>query len=183
MRELSLNILDICKNSTKAEATEVKITLCLNQSADIFSIEIVDNGKGMDSEFLKNITDPFTTTRTTRKVGMGIPLFKMSAEQAEGSFGISSTPCVGTKVIASYKISSLDRMPLGDLASTMQLLTCGDPQINFILKVTNGESDFDFSSKEVSEIVGEENMGEPEVTDYIYQMIKENTDEILGGKV
>ncbi len=183
MRELSLNILDICKNSSRAEATEVKISLCLNENADLFSIEIVDNGKGMDGEFLKNITDPFTTTRTTRKVGMGIPLFKMSAEQAEGNFEISSTLGIGTRVFASYKISSVDRMPLGDLASTLQLLISGDPQIDFILKVSNGKAEFDFSSKQVSEIVGEENMGEPEVTDYIYQMIKENTDEITGGKV
>ncbi len=114
---------------------------------------------------------------------MGIPLFKMSAEQAEGNFEISSTLGIGTRVFASYKISSVDRMPLGDLASTLQLLISGDPQIDFILKVSNGKAEFDFSSKQVSEIVGEENMGEPEVTDYIYQMIKENTDEITGGKV
>ncbi len=183
MRELSLNILDICKNSTKAGAAEVVITLSLNSAADLFSIEIVDNGSGMDSEFLNTITDPFTTTRTTRKVGMGIPLFKMSAEQAEGSFEISSTLGEGTRVFASYKISSVDRMPLGDIASTMQLLIGGDPQIDFNLKVASESGEFQFSSAEVAEIVGEENMCEPEVTDYIYQMIKENTDEILGGRV
>lgn len=183
MRELSLNILDICKNSTKAGATRVEINLELDEAKDIFSIEIIDNGSGMDSEFLKNITNPFTTTRTTRKVGMGIPLFKMSAEQAEGEFQISSQKGVGTKVFASYKISSVDRMPLGDFASTMQLLIAGDPKIDFILRVSNQSERYDFSSKEVANVVGEENMCEVEVINYVYEMIKENTFEILGGKL
>ncbi len=183
MRELSLNILDICKNGTKALASRVEINLSANFAQDCFEIEIIDNGSGMDGEFLKNIEDPFTTTRKTRKVGMGIPLFKMSALQAEGDFEITSKLGVGTRVKASYKISSVDRMPLGDIASTMQILIAGDPKIDFVLRITSGKERWDFSSKEVCEIVGEENMCEIEVLDYIYNMIKENSFEILGGKL
>lgn len=180
MRELSLNILDICKNSTKAGASKIEISIEVHEKIDMFSIEIKDNGSGISEEFLKDIADPFTTTRTTRKVGMGIPLFKMSALQAEGNFEISSKLGEGTKVLATYKISSVDRMPLGDLASTMQLLIGGDPQIDFVLKLKSNNGEEVFSSKEVSQIVGEENMQEPEVVEYVYQMIKENTNEILG---
>lgn len=183
MRELSLNILDICKNSTKAKATVVEIELVSSESKDMFSIEIKDNGCGMEEEFLKSIADPFTTTRTTRKVGMGIPLFKMSAEQAEGSFEISSKLGFGTRVFASYKISSVDRMPLGDIASTMNILIAADPEIDFQLRISNETSRWDFSSLEVVEIVGVENIGEAEVVQYVYNMIKENSFDILGGKI
>lgn len=185
MRELSLNILDICKNSTKAGATRVEISLVVEQSqkGEMLKIQIEDNGCGMDEEFLKSVCDPFTTTRTTRKVGMGIPLFKMASEMAEGEFSITSKVGEGTVTTATFLVSSVDRMPLGDVASTMQLLIMGNSEIDFLLHAEMVGNSFDFSSFEVAQIVGAENITSPEVMEFIYEMIKENTTEIFGGKI
>ena len=77
MKELSLNILDIVENSVKAGATLTEILI--EESSDILTITVKDDGCGMSDEIEKQVTDPFYTTRTTRKVGLGIPLFKMLA--------------------------------------------------------------------------------------------------------
>lgn len=116
MRELSLNILDIVENSVRAGATLIKVSVIAKDG--FLTIEIADDGKGMSEEFLRSVTDPFTTTRTTRKVGMGIPLFKMAAETANGSFDIKSKLGAGTTVTAKFEIDNVDRAPLGNLAET-----------------------------------------------------------------
>ena len=115
MRELSLNILDIVENSVRAGATLIKVSVIAKDG--FLTIEIADDGKGMSEEFLRSVTDPFTTTRTTRKVGMGIPLFKMAAETANGSFDIKSKLGAGTTVTAKFEIDH------GHLST---LLSCGN---------------------------------------------------------
>ena len=107
MRELSLNVLDIVQNSITAKATLIKIELIEDINNDILKINIFDNGKGMTDEQIKSVTDPFYTTRTTRKIGLGIPLFKMAAEMSGGSFKIESTVGVGTKFIPAIFILAL----------------------------------------------------------------------------
>ena len=109
MRELALNILDIAENSVKAGASLVRVLVEAKDGR--LTIEISDNGCGMDAEFVKRVTDPFTTTRTTRKVGMGIPLFKMAAEMADGTFSITSEKGVGTTVTATFVLDHIDRAP------------------------------------------------------------------------
>ena len=116
MRELALNVLDITENSLSAGAKLIQITLDIRFSADTFSITIEDDGCGMSEEMLARVTDPFTTTRTTRKVGMGLPLFRYSAESTGGSFSITSKEGEGTRVCAVYHIGHIDRIPLGDFA-------------------------------------------------------------------
>ena len=113
MRELSLNVLDIAQNSLSAGATLVEITVTEETAADRLIIAIGDNGRGMTPEQVRRVSDPFYTTRTTRKVGMGIPLFRMAAEMAGGSLDIDSVPGEGTRVTAAFGLSHIDRMPLG----------------------------------------------------------------------
>jgi len=119
MRELSLHILDVAQNAISIEASEliIEINECLTTNELIISIE--DNGIGMDRETLKKVVDPFYTTRTTRKVGLGIPLFKASAERCGGTFEIWSEPNVGTKIKAVYPYQHIDRMPLGNIRDTI----------------------------------------------------------------
>ncbi len=182
MRELSLNILDIVENSTKAKATEVKIKVKVDKIKDVLSISIDDNGVGMNEEFLKNVVDPFTTTRTTRKVGMGIPLFKESCEMTGGSFNISSFEGVGTKVKATFILSSIDRMPLGNLAETMTTLIMGNPQVDFSLEVEEMEQ-FIFSTKETKDILGETDLTQSYIISYLKEFLQENINLILGERV
>ena len=132
MKELSLNILDITYNSIKANAEKIEISISESISANLIQIEIKDNGHGMDHELLEKVTDPFVTTRTTRKVGLGIPLFKQSAEDTDGKFSISSKIGEGTAVYASFRLDHLDRAPIGDISSTMVSLIQANDQIHFI---------------------------------------------------
>ena len=183
MRELSLNILDIAKNSTKANASLVEIFVSINEGEDLLEIKIVDNGKGMTEEFLKNIVDPFTTTRTTRKVGMGIPLFVEACESTGGSFRISSKVGVGTKVVGTFGLNHIDRMPLGNVADTVATLIMGDPVVDFNLTVTKSDEEFKFNTKEVKEMLGEDDLSEPTIITYLKDYMKENIEKITGGNL
>ncbi len=137
MKELSLNILDIVENSTKAKAEIVEITI-IDKNKD-FSITIKDDGCGMNEATLLSVSDPFYTTRTTRKVGMGIPLFRFAAEQTGGTLTITSKHIDefpadhGTTLTATFDKSHIDFTPLGDIISTMVTLIQGHPNVDFVL--------------------------------------------------
>jgi anti-sigma regulatory factor (Ser/Thr protein kinase) len=149
MQELSLHILDIVQNSVRANADKIEVLVEEIPNKDIYSIEITDNGSGVDADTLVQIADPFFTTRTTRKVGMGISLYKQSAEQAGGSLIIESEQGKGTKLKAVFSFSHLDRPAMGDIAGTMTLLIGSYPQIRFIYVHRTPLSDFEFDTKEV----------------------------------
>ena len=122
MQELSLNILDIAENSVKAGASLITVAVCYRPAADRLTVTITDDGCGMDAETVRKVTDPFYTTRTTRRVGMGLPLWKMAAEMTGGAMTVESAPGVGTTVTAVFGLSHIDRLPLGDLPQTMATL-------------------------------------------------------------
>ena len=182
MRELSLHILDIAKNSVKAGAKLVEIEVCADTAADKLTIVITDDGCGMSPEFLRRVQDPFTTTRTTRKVGMGIPLFKMAAESAGGSFSIASEEGKGTKVRAEFGLSHIDRMPLGELGDTMVLLISGSPEIDFRLEFSVDERSFSLDTREVKRTLEGVPVDLPEVQAFLREMLAENIREVSGGK-
>lgn len=178
MVELSLHVLDIVKNSTKAGATEVSVRIDESEKENFVKITITDNGCGMEEEFLKNVTDPFRTTRTTRKVGMGLSLFKNAAEQTGGSFSITSEVGEGTVVSANFVRNSIDRQPLGDMASTMVTLISGNPETDFVYThIFEGES-FEFSTVEIKNILGEVSISDPEILSWINGYIAEGLDNI-----
>ncbi len=156
MKELSLNILDIAENSVKAGATRIEILLTENDL--LRTLEIVDNGCGMSQEMVQRVTDPFTTTRETRSVGMGIPLLKLAAEQAEGDFRIESRQGEnhGTRVIASFRIDHIDCVPVGDLTSTIVTLIQGSPDIDFYVlwKTPDGSKELD--TAEIRTVLGDD---------------------------
>ena len=132
MKELSLNLLDIAQNSLTAGADLVEIGILVDEQKDTLTIYIKDNGCGMTPEQVQSVTDPFFTTRTTRKVGLGIPLFKLAAQQTGGDLEIESQKGVGTKTTAWFTLSSIDRMPLGDLKGTITVLIRMNPQTDFL---------------------------------------------------
>lgn len=140
MKELSLNILDIAQNSITAEADLVEITL--DETDTTLKLSIKDNGYGMSPEFLASVHDPFSTTRTTRKVGLGIPLLKLAAEQTGGGITLSSVQrsvdpenC-GTEITAFFHKDHLDFTPLGDVVSTICTLLQGFPDVDYVFKHT-----------------------------------------------
>lgn len=167
MKELSLNILDIAMNSVKAGASKIDITI--EECADIRTLTIRDNGCGMAEDFLEKVTDPFTTTRTTRKVGMGIPLLKLAAEQANGNLSICSSRGEnhGTTVCATFQISHLDCVPVGDFASTVTTLIQGSPDIDFVFLYRTESGQKYISTAEMREILGDVPLNTPDVLVWI----------------
>lgn len=157
MKELSLNVLDICENSTKAGATLVEITI--TESADNLEIVIKDDGVGMTQEVLQSVTNPFYTTRTTRRVGMGIPLFKLSAEQTGGHLKIESRhidefpDSHGTQVLARFIKTHMDFTPLGDIVSTVKTLIQGHPDIDFVFTHSKDEKRIYLDTREIRAVL------------------------------
>ena len=181
MRELALNVLDIVENSVKAGAKNVLISVVAEDN--LLTITIKDDGKGMDEEFLNRVTDPFTTTRTTRKVGMGIPLFKMAAEMAGGQFDITSKKREGTTVTATFVLDHIDRMPLGNMAETIVTLLNDDFPTDYVLYVSIDGNEFEFDTKELREQLDGVPVNEPEILLFVKDMINENITHIGGAKI
>lgn len=177
MPELSLNILDVAQNSVTAGATLTRIDIAANTGQDRMTVVLSDNGCGMTAEQVARVTDPFFTTRTTRKVGLGIPFFKMAAEITGGSFRIDSQKGVGTTTTAEFVLSSIDRMPLGDIAGTMTSLIGPNPDIDFILSVEMDGKGFVMDTRVFKKVLEGVSLGEPEVLTYISGYIQENMAE------
>ena len=174
MKDLSMHIMDILQNSTRAGASEVTLEVLEDAAADTLTIRFIDNGCGMDAETVQKVINPFFTTRTTRKVGLGLPLLKQNTEQTGGSLDIQSEKGKGTTVTAVFGRSHLDRPPMGDLAGTVVLTASAYPDIRFIFHYHNGETDYVFDTVEVNEALDGISIQEPEVIQYLKEMIQEN---------
>lgn len=181
MRDISLHVLDIMQNSTAAKASLIKVSILVEPETGMLEVVIEDNGCGMDSVLLARVTDPFSTTRTTRKVGLGIPLFKASAEQSGGSFNITSYKGVGTAVTAIYMIDHIDRPPLGDMAGIITDMAAANSIIEIQLLLECGGKQFIFNSHEVSQILGEVPLTEFTVVKWLREYIGEGLKDIFGG--
>ena len=177
MKELSLNILDVAENSVKAGATLTQILI--NEDDENFELSFVDDGCGMSEEIVKSVTDPFYTTRTTRKVGLGVPLLKLAAEQTGGSLDVESRTIEdnsdnhGTKVVAKFNKNHIDFTPLGDVISSITTLIQGHPDTDFLFihKVDGKEIKLD--TRELREVLGGVSLGEYEVIKWIEDFLKE----------
>ena len=178
MRELSLNVLDIAQNSISANASLIEIEIIEETENHSLLIGIYDNGKGMTPEQAENVLDPFFTTRTTRKVGMGIPLFKFAAEMTGGRLEIDSKVGEGTKVRAYFKTDHLDFTPVGDMTSTMISLITMNLHIDFVYRRRTDEKEFTVDTRQLKEILGDVPLNEPSIAMWITQYINENTKQL-----
>ena len=177
MRELALHILDIVQNSVAAGADTVTIMIDEETGGDRLTFSIADDGRGMDSETVAKVTDPFYTTRSTRKVGLGLPMLKETSTSCNGSFAIDSLVGEGTKVTASYQHSHIDRPPLGDMVSTMLAILLGNEDINIRYSHQKDSLSFSFESREMKEILEGLSFQNPDV----YQWLKEYLTEGENG--
>ncbi len=179
MKELSLHILDIAENSVNAGASNIEITVLENINKDKLTIIIKDNGKGMDAETVQHITDPFITSRTTRKVGLGLPFLKAAAEACQGNLKIQSQPGIGTEIEVNFQRSHIDRMPLGDLKTTFLNLLIGYPQVHWIFNYQIDEKRFMLDDNPIKEILAGVSLSEPSVINYLKNVITEGIEEIV----
>ncbi len=178
MREISLHILDIAENSVNGKAKNVMINVTENTLADRLNISIEDDGVGMSPEMVARVTDPFTTSRTTRKVGLGLPLLKAAAEACNGYLNITSTVNVGTKVEIEFQRSHIDRMPLGDLPCTIQSLFIGFPTIHWVVNYAVDEKSFSFDSAPIMEQLDGCPLTEPAVLNFLQEYVESGINSI-----
>jgi hypothetical protein len=178
LKELALHLLDIAHNSVSAKARNISIEVIEDTLADRLRLSVADDGVGMDAELLQRVADPFVTSRTTRKVGLGIPLFKAAAESCNGFLTIDSQPGVGTRLDVEFQRSHIDRMPLGDVAETVLTLVIGCPEIHwrFIYKFEQDTFEFDdaFFKSELDGIP----LTEPAVLGYLRGYLQQGVAEI-----
>ncbi len=179
MKELSLNILDVAKNSVTAGATRIGITV--EETTERLTITITDNGCGMTPEFVSRVTDPFTTTRTTRKVGLGLPLMKMEAQMSGGDLTIDSEVGVGTTVTTWFDPSNIDMPPLGDLVSSIITLIQGSPEIDFVFTHRRFGEEYTLDTGEIRLIMGDISLSEPEVLSWLSDFLNENESTMKGS--
>lgn len=181
MPEIALNILDVAENSVRAGASLIKITVEADTAKDLLEIHIKDNGCGMTPEQLAHVEDPFFTSRTTRKVGLGVPFFKLAAESTGGTFKIESKPGEGTDVTAVFGLGHIDRMPLGDMTETIYTLAAFHEEIDFYYLYRVDDRSFTMDTREFKAILGDVSFREKEVADFIRGYLRENTEETAQG--
>jgi len=162
MEELSLHILDIVENSIAAGARHVEIRLYESRKEDRLSVEILDDGVGMSEAALRKATDPFFTTRSSRRVGLGLSLLEQAARAAGGTFRIESRPGAGTRVTALFQYSHLDRQPLGDIASTLLTLVTGNPEVEFSYEHRTDDAQVSFGTEPIKARLGGLPVNSPE---------------------
>lgn len=181
MREIALHLLDLAENSVSAGARTVEITVCEDLRADRLSASITDDGRGMDAETLKKVTDPFYTSRTTRKVGLGIPLLKGAAEECNGGLSINSKPGAGTRLDVFFQHSHIDRMPLGNLSSTFLGLVIGHPDTHWVFRYTArgnvNENMFEFDDQPIKETLAGLPLTHPAVLAFVRENLEEGLTE------
>ena len=188
MREIALHLLDIAENSAAADSRNISIEVHEDLHSDRLSACVIDDGRGMDLETVQRVQDPFYTTRTTRNVGLGIPLLKLAAEMAEGNLSLQSEPGQGTRVEAVFRHSHVDRMPLGDIASTFLTALISHPDIHwtFVYRTTDKNEtsrDFVFDDAELKTELGDLSLTEPEILTFVRGMLEEGIEALAPQTV
>ena len=181
MTEIALNILDIVQNSLRAGAGNVSVTVRESVVENSLRITVSDDGSGISPEMLPTVTDPFATSRTTRKVGMGLPFLKYHSEIAGGGICVVSEKDSGTSVDATFKLDHIDRQPLGDIAGVMRLLILANPRTGFLYRHITDRGEFSLDTAEIREIFGEKGLSDPGLMREVQEMLRDNLASI-GSK-
>ncbi|MBQ9265170.1 MAG: ATP-binding protein [Clostridia bacterium] len=183
MRDLSLHILDLAQNSVRANATVVHLSLLLNE-AGLLTLIIEDDGCGMNAELLSRVQSPFATTRTTRKVGLGIPMMAENCRLTGGDLSIESTMGKGTKLTATLDTHSIDCLPLGDLAGTVTTLVTANPDHpEFTLRCVSPTGEMQFDTREIRAALQGVALNEPEIATWMMESLEEEIEPIFGGVI
>jgi hypothetical protein len=178
VRELSLHLLDIAENSIAAGAKNITIEIDEDSNTDLLKLKVEDDGRGMSEEMTRQVVDPFVTSRTTRKVGLGIPLLKEAAEACNGSLTLTSEIGIGTRIFVTFQRSHIDRMPLGDISTTFLNLLVSNPEIHWTFAYKFNNLIYKFDDVEIKETIGDVPLTEPEILTILRQMINTGIEEV-----
>ena len=178
MLELAEHILDIAENSIRAGAKLIVISIDEDSAKDLLTIEISDDGCGMKEEEIGKALDPFYTTKTVRHVGLGLPLLTDATQMSGGALNLHSKPGKGTKVSASFRLSHIDRQPLGNITSTMISLIAANSDIDFIYIHRHNGRNFKLDTRLIHNEIEDVPINHPEILKYIRGIIKDGLHEI-----
>ncbi len=181
MHDLSLHLLDLVGNSLRARATRISCTVAADPDRGLLTVRIEDDGCGMDAALLAEVADPYRTTRTTRRVGLGVPFFKEAAEAAGGTLRIASETGRGTRLEGTFRLGHVDRLPLGDMGETLSVLVRSRPDVEFALAFEAKDRRFDLSTEEIRGVLGNGPLDAPEVLAWIAGTVAEGQREVFGG--
>ena len=180
MRELSLHILDIAENGITAGADWIKILVEENRSMDLLTMTIKDNGQGMPAEKIEKLSDPFVTSRTTRRVGLGLSLLAAAAERCEGRLTVETEPGAGTEVRVTFRHSHIDRAPVGDMAATITTLIMGNPQVDFVYTHIINDEEFTLDTRELKAEMGNHSLTNPVVIHHLTASIRNSLGQLTA---
>jgi anti-sigma regulatory factor (Ser/Thr protein kinase) len=178
MLELAANILDIAENSVRAGAKLIEISIDEDSEKDLLTIEIADNGHGMSQEVITKIFDPFYTTKTVRRVGLGIPLLANAAEMSGGGLQVESKEGSGTKIKATFGLTNLDRQPMGNIINTLIILIVGNSDVDFFYKHRHNDRRFELDTRQIRKEIDDVPMNHPEILKYIRGVLEEGLSDI-----
>jgi hypothetical protein len=181
LRELSLHLLDIAENSISAKAKNITIEVIEDLRTDLLKLSVQDDGCGMSPEMAASVIDPFVTTRTTRKVGLGIPLLKEAAEACNGSLQLESKIDVGTRIDVQFQRSHIDRMPLGDIITTILHLEVANPAVHWVFKYGFNDQEYIFDDEPVKAELEGVSLSEPSILSCLREMLQSGVDEARAG--
>ncbi|MCF8380619.1 MAG: ATP-binding protein [Bacteroidales bacterium] len=174
MKEIAYHILDILQNSLRAEAGDIKLTIEESQRSNSIRICIEDDGKGMEKEMLLKVFDPYTTSRTSRKIGMGLSLLKYQAELSGGGVNVESEKGKGTSVNVWFQKDHIDRQPLGDIAGVVRIMLASGNNCNFFYKHKTDTAEFEISTDEIKASLGIEVISDNQLLEQLRELIYEN---------
>jgi len=178
MREISLHIMDIAENGIGAGADLIEIRVDEQRNANQLTIEIVDNGNGIPEENVDKVVDPFFTSRTTRRVGLGLSLLKAAAERCDGTFQLTSTLGKGSRVLATFVYDHIDRAPIGDMATSFGLLMVGNQDIDFTYVHKINENEFEVATRDIRQELGDVPLGDPAVYPLLVKSVKDGVNQL-----
>ncbi len=183
MKEISLHILDIFQNSVRAESRNFSLEITESKELNLLSILISDDGKGMDENMLGSVGDAWTTSRTKRKIGLGIPLLKQQAEVANGKFEINSEVEIGTEIKVHFQLDHIDRQPVGDLPSVLKLMICNEKGIEVEYRHSTEKGTYNFSTLETKTVLDINDLNDNTLLNEIELMITENLNDIQASLI
>ena len=181
MRDIALHMLDLVQNAVEAGARRVALAVEAVGAADTLTVTVADNGKGMSGEMLRRARDPFFTTRTTRRAGLGLPLLDMTTSQAGGHLEISSRPGQGTTVRAVFQLSHLDRPPLGPLEETVTDIIVANPALDFTFQHCRNGRRYTLSTREITAALGDIPLSHPQVLTWLHGYLSSQRAILYGG--
>lgn len=176
MEDISLHILDIAENSVAAGADKIEIKIVEDKEKDLLTVAISDNGSGMDEETAKKALDPFYTTKTTRRFGLGLPLLSEAARAANGDLSIKSKEGKGTKIKATFQHSHIDRKPLGDISQTILTLVMGNPEVDIIYMHKKNSHSYCFNTRKIKTRLKDKPINSPEGIRMLKEDLKRDTE-------